>query len=313
MKPTDFPKTHEIRRVNDRIKHDAAGFIEEEESRFERQIEAAADRIAEHTHGLQIVWQCGPSSVGKTTTAACLRAALTARGVPSFVVSLDDFYLGKGIAPVLADGSLDYESPEALDLPLFETCLTELLQTGETHLPIYDFTAGSPAKDTRHLHIAGDAVVLFEGVHAFEPRLIKNITVPLGNPMKLFVNTTARFTDGGEVLLSRRDIRLARRLLRDERKRNSGFENTMTMWQQVLKGDDRYIFPYYKQADITVDTTLGYEPCVMGALLRARLHTLDGTRFEDTARRFDESFSRFETVSPSLVPKGSVLREFIGR
>ncbi len=312
MKPTDFPKTHEVSRVNDRIVTDAAGFIEEEESRYERQIEAAADRIAEATHGLQVVWQCGPSSVGKTTTAARLCAALTARGVPSFVISLDDFYLGKGIAPVLPDGSLDYESPEALDLPLFEACLTSLLETGDTRLPMYDFAAGRPAKETRHLHITGDAVVLFEGVHAFEPRLTANITVPMGTPIKLFVNTTARFTDGDEVLLSRRDIRLSRRLLRDERKRNSSFENTMTMWQQVLAGDERYIFPYYKQADITVDTTLGYEPCVMGTLLRSRLHTLDGTRFEETARHFDESFSRFETIDPSLVPPGSVLREFIG-
>lgn len=83
----------------------------------------------------------GPSASGKTTSAHCLAKALQKRGTPAQVVSLDNFFKGAEFYPRLPDGTLDYENPDTLDLPLIKQCLRELSETGKTVLPIYDFSA----------------------------------------------------------------------------------------------------------------------------------------------------------------------------
>ncbi|MBR5135267.1 MAG: hypothetical protein IKV35_06685 [Clostridia bacterium] len=306
------PIKHDVRDVNRAMRDDPAAFIAAEEARYDRDIAAAANRIADGDNGCRLIWQCGPSSVGKTTTARRLSTALAQRGVQTHIVSLDDFYRGVGKAPLLPDGGYDYESPYALDLERLDRCVTELIETGQTRLPIYDFPAGRPSEETRLLQVRDGAAVIFEGIHAFSP-LVTASTEKIGvKPWRLYVNTRSRFTDGDEILLCRRDIRLSRRLLRDERTRASSYENTMMMWSGVLRGDEQYILPHSDTADIVIDTTMAYEPCVLKDLLLSRLHTLDGTAYEETARHFRQSYAAFESISTAYLPENSVLREFVG-
>ncbi|MBQ4617906.1 MAG: AAA family ATPase [Clostridia bacterium] len=297
--------------VNARIRADEAAFVEEEEARYRANVERVASTLASRVKGCCPVLLCGPSSVGKTTTARRLCAALERQGVASVVVSLDDFYRGLGNAPRLPDGRHDYESPEALDLVRLHRCVEELMQTGQTRLPIYDFQAGRPSDRTRSLVTAGDTAVIFEGVHAFTPSVTETVSMGREVP-RVFVNTGSRFLCGDETVLLRRDVRLARRLLRDERTRASSFHHTMTMWDQVLYGTETYILPYVEERDLTVDTTLGYEPSVMAAPLLARLSALDGTPYEAEGRRLCRAFRRFEPLPLSIVPPTSVLTEFLG-
>lgn len=305
--------TYDAAQVNSLLATDRDGFIACEEERYTLQVEHTAQAIADVTNGCQIVWMCGPSSVGKTTTAAMLCAALEARGVAAFVISLDDFYRGIGKADQLPDGRYDYESPQALDLPLLHRCLTELMTTGETMLPHFDFQTGAPAPTRTLLRVQGNTVILLEGIQAFSPLLTDGMdTTVLQHPLRLFINTVTRFTDGDNMLLCRRDIRLARRLLRDERTRNSDFAATLAMWQGVLAGDEKHIFPYSADADFIINTAMGYEPCVLAGLLRDRLSVLGGTPHETTAKRLAAAFSRFTPLSPDAVPADSILREFIG-
>ncbi len=314
MNHTAITFTHDLRDIQTQLADDTAAFVAREEERYAYQIVSAADTITAEMNGCQLVFMCGPSSVGKTTTARRLCAALEARGVAAFVVSLDDFYRGIGNAPTLPDGSFDYESPAALDLPQLHRCLTELMTTGETTLPRYDFEAGKPSELRTHLRVTGRTAVIFEGIQAFSPLLTDGLADGvLGTPLRLFINTRTRFTDGEAMLLCRRDIRLSRRLLRDERTRGSDFAETMAMWQKVLAGDERHIFPYSTAADILIDTAMGYEPCVLAPLLLDRLPTLYGTPYEATAKRLSKAFARFPTLTQDIVPADSVLREFIGR
>ncbi len=313
MNNTVITFTHDLRDIQTQLAEDTAGFIAREEARYAHQIDRVADAIAKRHEPCRFIWMCGPSSVGKTTTAAKLCTALDARGIQAFVVSLDDFYRGVGQAPLLEDGTFDYESPLALDLPRLQRCLIELATDGETMLPRYDFSAGAPAKTRTHLRLNGNTAVLFEGIQAFSPLLTEGMKTPLpDNPLRLFINTCTRFTDGETMLLCRRDIRLSRRLLRDERTRNSDFSQTLSMWQKVLAGDERHIFPYSRDADLTIDTAIGYEPCVLAPLLLERLHTLYGTPYEATAKRLEKTYARFTPLSASFVPSDSVLREFVG-
>ena len=301
-----------IERLNDAAKADAHALVRQEEERYAQAIEQTASYIELHSSGRRIVLQCGPSSAGKTTTAEKLAKALRQRGAETVMVSLDNFYKGRGQAPRLPDGSFDYESPKALDLPLLKCCIEELLTEGRTELPVYDFMDGRPKDERQPLALSEEAVVIFEGIHAFDPSLEVLSAKETSHVVRLFINCHSRFFLGEELVLSGRDVRLCRRLLRDERFRSSSFENTMHMWQQVTKGETAYIFPYRDSADQVLDTTMGYEPCMLAPRLLPRLSELYGTPFEETARRLEAALSRFVPLSEAVVPDDSLLREFLG-
>lgn len=64
-----------------------------------------------------------------------IAAALTAKGCPSQVISLDNFYKNLDDYLRLADGSKDYENVTALDVEEINRCLNQLIATGEIDLP----------------------------------------------------------------------------------------------------------------------------------------------------------------------------------
>lgn len=253
----------------------------------------------------------GPSSSGKTTTALLLRDGLRELGVDAHTVSLDNFYRGRTLAPVLEDGSYDYEALEALNLDQLRCCMRELIQMGETQIPIFDFASGKPLDEKTLLRIALDSVVIFEGIHALNPIFEQHL--PQENLYKIFVNTITPIYDGEDKLLARRDIRLVRRMLRDERFRSSPLENTLKMWQQVVRGENIYMFPYVDTVDAVIDTTHAYEPCVFaGELLPLLAAVPENDPYIETVRHLTASLSRFEAVDPVIVPRRTMLREFLG-
>jgi len=262
-----------IEEVKKAVLTDANALIAAEETRYHNEIKAVADTVHNARTNRHIVLLCGPSSSGKTTTAALLKKYLQKSGTAAHVVSLDDFYLGKGKAPLLPDGKPDYETIDALDVDRLATCLTELVKDGKTQLPIFDFQLHHPLDTTRSLVLEEDAAVILEGIHAFNPRIMTYL--PAENTNRLFINTLTRFVDGDGIWLSRRHIRLCRRILRDDQFRASPFSNTMEMWPQVVRGEDMYMFPYADTADLVVDTTFAFEPCILKGMLLPRLAAVE--------------------------------------
>ena len=55
------------------------------------------------------------------------------------------------------------------------------------------------------------------------------------------------------------DVRLLRRMVRDNRTRGYSAENTISMWKSVRRGEDQNIFPYQEKADVMVNSALIYE------------------------------------------------------
>ena len=67
---------YQLQEINDRLRADAKGFVEECEHNYQRRIEAAADRIVANMDKSPIVLLSGPSGSGKTTTALKLEEEL---------------------------------------------------------------------------------------------------------------------------------------------------------------------------------------------------------------------------------------------
>ena len=72
------------------------------------------------------------------------------------------FFRGAEFYPRLPDGTLDYENPDTMDLPLVRQCLHELSETGRTTLPIYDFANERRSDETEAVDLQG-GVCIVEG------------------------------------------------------------------------------------------------------------------------------------------------------
>ncbi|MDD3692428.1 MAG: nucleoside kinase [Oscillospiraceae bacterium] len=310
MKPF-FKRCLKLKEINERAHNDAAAFIEEESHRYAHEIKMLAQHLATEFGGHCLCMLSGPSSAGKTTTAKLLTLNLAKLGVEAHTISMDDFYRGREQAPLLSNGHYDYEALEALNLDELERCMRELIKDGRTLLPQFDFIKGRPTDDMRELKISQNAVVIFEGIHAINPYFEQHL--PMQNLFKIFVNTVSPIINESKKLLARREIRLTRRMLRDERFRNSSVINTLNMWRQVVRGENEYMFPFVDTVDYLIDTTHAYEPCIFAPLLLPLLHSLpDGHEYADTTNRLIDALSRFEHLPLDMMPKDALLREFVG-
>ena len=281
-------------------------FADYSEGQYRAQIEAIADEVL--SSGRHIVMLTGPSAAGKTTSAHKIADAIAARGRRSAVVSLDDFYVGAGRYPKHPDGTDDYESLASLDLLVLQDCLAKLHTAGICEAPIFDFKIQQP-NGTQTIDCR-DGVVIIEGLHALNPALTERL--PADAALCLYAGLREEYgAPDGTRCLATRDVRLARRLVRDCLFRGHGAAFTLGLWGKVCAGEDQYIKPFKPRADLLLDTT--HEVCLWHALLDTMPPDEDLTAAQH--RQFDALRARFAAFPPldtSLVPSDSMLREFIG-
>ena len=265
-----------------------AALAEMSEKSYRQRVAYAAQKIRDSR--AKIVMLTGPSASGKTTSAHKVAEALEASGTPAHVISLDNFFKGAQYYPRLPDGTLDYENPDTLDMPLIRQCLSDLSTTGKTVLPIYDFTTESRSSETETLDLKG-GVCIVEGIHALNPELTG--LVKGDDVYRIYAGLREEYCIDGRRVINTQDIRLCRRTLRDAAARGrSPPAPSRRMWDRVLDGETRYIKGLQATADFLLDTSFTYELGLISKLLGVvrRQFTLEGHNAElwdETARRFE--------------------------
>ena len=300
-----------LEQINDAAISHPARMIQEVEGSYREHLRNIARNITERPSPVRIVMLSGPSSSGKTTTAHLLRDYLGDFGVRAVIISLDDFYLGRDRAPRLPDGSFDYETVAALDGDRIRQTLQSVVGSGEFTVPQYSFTLGRPDGPDREYKLSQEDIAIVEGIHGLNPVFTRDL--PEDACMTLYVSVKQQIKDVNGEVISPWDLRLVRRIVRDSQVRNSPAENTLAMWPQVVEGENRYIRPYRISADYTVNSIHIYEPCVLRTVAIPLLRAIaaDSLHYKK-ARDLESRLMRFEPVSPDLVPKNSMLREFLG-
>ena len=226
---------------------------------------------------------------------------------------MDDFFKNREDVPHLKDGTSDYESLGALDMELLFNCLSKLVQDGSATLPVFDFKTGRRSDRTRECKLGPGRVAVVEGLHALDTAITENL--PQESCLKIYVSVSSDFVDdNGSVVLPARDVRLMRRTVRDANFRASPPEHTLSMWNAVCNGEDVYVRPFKKYADIAVNSTFGCEPC----LFRSTVEKLYGAigrhdAFYPHARCILDAVSRFTPMPQAIMPAACVLREFFGK
>lgn len=303
--------SNRLEHINNAALKNPINLIKGVEDTFNESIDSVAKFLSKNHTRYKMMMISGPSCSGKTTTSLKLQESLQGYGIQSQIISLDNFYLGRGQAPMLPNGEQDYESINALNLPVLNKCLDELVNKGECEIPIFDFNIGSPSDRKMNVSVGKDKIVIFEGIHALNPLIVS--TLPDEQLVKMYISVKQGIKDNEKEIITARDIRLIRRLVRDSKFRNSSAENTFTMWAQVCRGEDMYIQPFKRTADFTINTLHIYEPCVMEQYVLPVLAQLkEDSKFYNHAQELIKKVRRFEDIKPDLIPINSLMREFIG-
>ncbi len=300
-----------LEQINDGALAYPQRMIDEVEDSYHEHLRNIARNLREQHREVRVIMLSGPSSSGKTTTAHLLQKYLREFGGSAHIISLDDFYRGVNLAPLLPDGSYDYESVEALNVEKVKKCLQDVISTGRFSVPRYDFSRGRPDGEERRYEIGENEAVIVEGIHGLNP--IFTGELPPNSCVRLYVSVKQQIKDANGEVISPMDLRLVRRIVRDVQFRSTTAEETIAMWPQVVAGEDSYIRPYRMSADYTVNSIHIYEPCVFrGVAIPLLREIAPDSPYYRKARDLEARLMRFEPISPELVPETSMLREFLG-
>ena len=305
--------SYQLKEINDAIRTDPRGFVEECDAAFNKKIEAAAKKIAENQQKSRIVLLSGPSGSGKTTTAKKIEARLEQMGIHSHAIALDNYFqtVDPETAPRTREGAIDYESPFCLDMDLLNRHFKLLDQGEKIHIPKFEFARQMRSAIKSHpLQLGKDEIAIFEGIHA----LNDIITGKNPDAFKLYISARSNVLgEGREVVFKGTWMRLARRTVRDAKFRAWEPKVTMKMWANVRRGEKLYISPFKDNANIMFDSSLPYEVSVIKAHALPFYEQLspEMERCEEIGHLL-KAYPQFETLDESYVAEDSLIREFIG-
>ena len=283
------------------------------EALHEKRFSEIADMICER--GAKAVMLAGPSSSGKTTSANRLATQLRVHGKLPILMSLDDYYIDRDKIAPGPDGQIDLEHINTLDCDLFRQDMARLLQGEEIELPYFNFKTGRREWRGHKMQLHPDSVIIVEGLHALNPQILPEGLAP-HMIFKLFVSPLLPLNLDDHNRIRTTDVRLLRRIVRDNQFRSTPPEETLAMWPSVRKGEETWIFPHQERADSMFNTALHYELPVLGHYAYKLLRAIPPENPNYlTARRLVKMLNYFPDVPESVleeIPPLSLLREFIG-
>ena len=304
-------KINTVYRLNKAISEGKAqDIISLSEALHEKKISDLADKIVERKD-VKAILIAGPSSSGKTTFSKRLGVHLRLNGLKPVTISVDNYFVERKDNPKHSDGTYDFECIEAIDLKLFNEHLTKLLNGEEIDVPTFNFKTGHKEYHGEKMRLAQDEVLVMEGIHCLNDKLTEAISKD--QKYKIYISALTVLNIDYFNRISTTDTRLIRRIVRDYQFRSYSALHTLETWLSVNQGEEKYIYPFQEDADSMFNTSLIYELCVLKKHAHPLLKEITNASKEfSEAKNLYNLLNYFEDIPDELVPKNSLLREFIG-
>ncbi len=281
------------------------------EALHEKKFSQIADEICKR--GAKAVMLAGPSSSGKTTSANRLATQLRVHGKTPILMSLDDYYIDRDKIAPGPDGKIDLEHINTIDTQLFGEQLSALLKGEEVEIPTFSFKLGKRVWVGHKLRLDEHSVIIVEGIHGLNPMLLpKELDPKL--VFRMFVSPLLPLCLDYHNRIPTSYLRLLRRTVRDFETRGSSVQRTLSMWDSVRRGEERWIFPYQENADVIFNSSTLYELAVLKKHIYPLLTVIESSdECYDQVRAMVKILNYvYEADVDDEIPPTSIVREFIG-
>lgn len=172
----------------------------------------------------------GGTGSGKTLVANSIGEAL---GERITVLGLDAYYLDRRHLSFEERASINYDHPDAFDVPLLIDHIHALCQNHGIAMPVYDYARHLRADE--HVRMKPAPVIILEGILVLAIPALRELM-----DVKIFVDTDA-------------DVRFIRRLSRDIRDRGRTPESVIGQYMSVVRPMHlEFVEPSKRYADIIV-------------------------------------------------------------
>jgi uridine kinase len=286
-------------------------FIRTAEALHNKKLSNIADAIASRSDELRVVLIAGPSSAGKTTFSKRLATHLHVNGLQPVTISTDDYFVGEANNPLDENGKPDYEHIEAVDIKGFNHDIMQLINGDPIPVRRFNFEKKCPEFLKEQIQLKPNQILVIEGIHGLNPRLTE--AIPAQRKFKIYVSALTQLNLDSNNRISTTDNRLLRRMVRDHQFRGHSAIDTIRMWPMVRRGEQRWVFPFQKEADATFNSALDYELAVLKPFVEPLLMQIKPSDPEYAeSRRLTGFLMNFLAVPQTVVPNDSILREYIG-
>ncbi|MEA5062998.1 MAG: nucleoside kinase, partial [Petrimonas sp.] len=194
---------------------------------------------------------------------------------------------------------------------LFENQIIALLNEEEIELPSYNFVTGKREFRNRRLVMDKKSVLIVEGIHALNPKLTEHIA--RDKKFMIYVSALTSISLDNHNWIPPADNRLLRRIIRDNRYRGYSAQETISRWDSVRRGEEKWIFPYQENADVMFNSAMIYELAAIRRHAEPVLQQVPRAVKEySEAYRLLKFLRYFNYIGDRELPPTSLLREFLG-
>lgn len=194
----------------------------------------------------------GGSGSGKTTIAHKIVDQMQ-KNEHILIMTQDSYYKDNTGIPMNIRQNINYDHPDAFDIPLLREQINCLLKYEPIEMPVYDFKEHTRSKETIYTEPAD--IIILEGILVLASEDIRNLM-----DIKVYVDTDD-------------DIRFIRRLERDIKERGRSLDSVIEQYLDTVKPMyHQFIEPTKRYADIIVPE--GGENNVAIDMLTTKVHSV---------------------------------------
>lgn len=172
----------------------------------------------------------GGTGSGKTTVALNIKEKI---GEDILILDMDSYYKDHSNIPFEERLKINYDHPDAFDIPLLKEHIQNLINGNEIKKPIYSFVEYVRLKE--YEIVKPQRIIILEGIFALFYEEIRKFM-----DIKIYVDTDP-------------DIRLIRRILRDTKDRGRTLDSVIKQYTEVVRPMHiQFVEPTKRFADIII-------------------------------------------------------------